>query len=104
MSKGKKKSERQVVMARAVAGKWLRRAAHSEYRLRILFGASHKNLPNLLRSFRDGKVSVVGVPRVADLGVKEAFDAVEVWSPNQEALAKLAAWAEDKGLETSGVW
>ena len=99
------KIEKRVLMAKLVAGRWLSRVAHLEYRLRVLYGAREfKNIPNLLRAFRDGKVAMQGLAPLPDLGVKEEFDAVEIWSSNREALAKLKDWFERRGLETTGVW
>jgi len=70
-----------------------------------MYGATEfKNLPNLLRAFRDGKVNIKGLEVIPDLGVKEDFDAIEVWSGNHVALARLGQWAEDRGFETTGVW
>ena len=105
MAKSDKKSETHVVMARTVAARWVRRVAKVEYRVRILFGSKDlRNLPNLLRSFRDGKVKIAGLPSIPDLGVREDYDALEVWSGDPESLTKLGKWAEDRGFETSGVW
>lgn len=99
------KLEKKVVMARRVARRWVASIAAPEYRLRILYGAREiRQLPNLLRSFRDGKVAMEGVSALPDMGIKEHFDALEVWSRNREALAKLQGWFETRGFETSGVW
>lgn len=101
----KKNTERRVIKARAVAGRWIARVAKAEYRLKILYGPIEvKNLPNLLRSFRDGKVAMEGVPALRDMGVKEDFDSVEVWSRNRVALIALKDWFETRGFETTGVW
>jgi len=101
----KNTTERRVINPRAVAGRWIRRVAKAEYRLKILYGPIEvKNLPNLLRSFRDGKVAMDGVPSLRDMGVKEEFDAVEVWSRNRVALVALKDWFENRGFETTGVW
>lgn len=98
-------SEKRVVMARRVAQRWLRRVAHAEYRFDVLFGAREiKNLPGLLRSFRDGKVAMEGVPTIADLGVNERFDALSVWSSDRKGLIQLKDWFEKRGFETTGVW
>ena len=92
-------------MAKAVAKRWLAKVASAEYRLRVLYGArEYKNLPNLLRAFRDGKVALTQAPVVRDLGVKEDFDGIEVWSHDYEGLLKLSAWFEKQGFETTGVW
>jgi hypothetical protein len=98
-------SEKRIVMVKRVAQRWIRRAAHAEYRFQVLFGAREiKNLPNLLRSFRDGKVAMEEVPRIPDLGIKEAFDSISVWSRDREALIQLKDWFEKRGFETTGVW
>ena len=71
----------------------------------MLYGAHEfKNLPNLLRAFRDNRVAVRGLLPIPDMGIKEEFDAVEVWSSDREALARLKDWFEKRNLETSGVW
>lgn len=100
-----KDSERRVVVTRRVAQRWLRRVAAPEYRFEILYGAKDfKNLPNLLRTFRDGKVSL-GVPTIPDLGIKEAsLDSVSVWSKDRDALITLQNWFEKRGFETTGIW
>lgn len=94
-----------VIMARNVARRWLRRTAKAEFRFSILLGSKEiKNLPGLLRSFRDGKVAMEGVPQISDLGVCETFDTISVWSNNREALIGLKNWFEKRGIETTGVW
>lgn len=99
------KTDRRVVMARRVASRWIRRVAHTEYRFKVLLGTRGvRNLPGLLRSFRDGKVAMSGVPRVADLGVKEGFDFIDVWSRDHDGLVSLKDWFEKRGFETTGVW
>ena len=98
-------AEKRVVMAKRVARRWLRRVAHAEYRFSVLLGSREvKNLPSLLRSFRDGKVAMEEVPRIPDLGVREAFDSVSVWSSDRTALIQLKDWFETRGFETTGVW
>ncbi len=97
--------QKRVVMIKRVARKWVARIAHPEYRFRVLLGAREiRNLPGLLRSFRDGKITMGDVPRVADLGIKEGFDSLAVWSKDREGLLKLSEWFEKRGFETTGVW
>jgi hypothetical protein len=36
--------------------------------------------------------------------VSEDFDSVTVWSADRDAVVRLAAWFEEHGYETSGVW
>ena len=98
-------TEKRVVMVKRVAARWIRRVARPEYRFQVLLGAREiKNLPGLLRSFRDGKIAMENVPVISDLGVKGSFDSVSVWSSNREALIKLKNWFEKRGFETTGVW
>ena len=99
------KRETQIVMTQRVAARWISHVAKVEYRVRIMYGSlEYKNLPGLLRGFRDGKVAIKGLDPIPDLGVKEEFDALEVWSSNHKALLRLGEWAEGRGFETSGVW
>lgn len=100
-----KTDERQVVMAKRVARRWVASIAYPEYRLRVLFGSFQiRNLTSLLQSLRDGKIAMQGVPRVADLGLKEDFDGLDLWSKDREGLRALQAWFEKRGFETSGLW
>jgi len=97
--------EKKVVMARSVAQRWIGRIAKAEYRVRILYGSKEiKNLTNLLRCFRDGRVAMSGLSPIPDMGIKEDFDGLEVWSSNHDAMVVLDKWFEDQGFSTSGVW
>jgi len=102
----KKASERRVVMAKKVACRWLESKVKDEHRLTVYAGGPHciKNLPNLLRSFRDGKVAMGGVDPIPDLGIEEKFDSICVWSSDRTALITFKDWCEQRGLETSGLW
>ena len=96
---------KRVVMARRVAAAWITRKAKAEYRFSVLLGAREiRNLPNLLRSMRDSKLAMTGVPNIADLGVKEHFDKVTMWSSDREAMIQLADWFERRNFDTTGVW
>jgi hypothetical protein len=100
----KQNIEKRVVMARTVARRWIGRVAKVEYRIRVLYGAKEfRNLTNLLRCFRDGKVAMMGIQRIPDMGIREDFDGIDVWSSDHDALVTLNTWFESKGLETSGV-
>jgi len=92
-------------MAQALARRWLTKVATAEYRVRIFYGArEYKNLPNLLRAFRDNKAKIAGLSPVCDMGVKEEFDYVEVWSRDYEGLRKLGQWFEKQDFDTTGIW
>ena len=92
-------------MAHRVAAQWVAHLAHAEYRFDVLYGATEiRNLPNLLRSFRDGKVGMEGIPHCPDLGIQESGDSLTLWSPNREAMIGLKDWFEKKGFETTGLW
>lgn len=98
-------STRRVVMAKEVAERWLAQRTEAEYRLRVLYGGiGVKNIPGLLRAFRDRKATLRDVPPLPKLGVREGFDFVEVWTPNYDGLVQLRDWFEGRGYETSGVW
>ncbi len=98
-------SDDRVLMSKRVAERWLRAISFPEHRIRVLYGSREiRNLTNLLYSFRDGKVAMKGVPRVADLGVKSGFDSLELWSRDHEGLQALGQWFEKRGFETTGLW
>lgn len=101
----KRASKRRVVMARRVAEAWLRTRVHPEHRLTVYYGARDiRNVPSLLRSFRDGKLRVGSIDPISDLGIQEEFDHLVLWSSNREGLRQLQAWFEERGCETTGVW
>jgi hypothetical protein len=96
---------KKIIMTKQVAEKWLAKIASSEYRFMVLYGSYRiRNLPDLLRSFRDKKVAMVGVKPIQDLGVKETFDGIEVWSKDKIGMLALQKWFEDRGFETTGLW
>jgi hypothetical protein len=102
---GHKLSERRIVMARALAKRWLEANVRPEHRLTIFYvGKDVRGLPNLLRSFRDAKVRIGSMDPIPDLGVSEDFDSVTVWSTDRDAVVRLAAWFEFHGYDTTGVW
>lgn len=99
------KVEKRVVMTKTVARRWVARVAHAEYRFKILLGSQEqKGLPGLLRSFRDRRIAMSGVGPLPDLGVKENFDYIEVWSSDHDGIVNLKDWFEKRGFETTGVW
>ena len=94
-----------VVMTKRVAERWLREVSFPEHRVRVLYGTREtRNLASLLHSFRDARVTLQGVPVVADLGVRETSDGLEMWSRDREGLKALTSWFERRGFETSGIW
>jgi len=97
-------THRRVVLARAVASRYLSDAATPEYRLTVFIqGGDTRNIPGLLCGFRDGRRKVGGLTAPADLGLREGLDSVTLWSADDDVLRKLAAWFEFRGFETSGV-
>jgi hypothetical protein len=97
-----KPSVQRVVMAKEVARRWLEAKARAEYRLRI-YGSHIRNFPGLLRAFRDNRTRIAGVKSIPDLGIREGFDTVSVWSTDYDALMSLQKWVESRGMDTSGV-
>ena len=96
-------------MAREVAGRWLGDKSVPEYRIAIYEAGTKapvRNLASLLRSFRDGKAYIKGIPQISDLGV-ESIDGdptITVWSSNHEGLVALDKWLTKRGYETTGIW
>ena len=96
---------KKILMTKRVAERWLRAVSFPEYRVRVLYGAKEiRNLTGLLHSFRDGRVAMGSVPRIADLGVKDGSDGLELWSRDRVGLLALTTWFEKRGFETSGIW
>lgn len=103
----KKPSARRIVMTKKVARQWLLKQAKPEYRIRV-FNPLAKDYPSVLRSFRDGKLTLkVGSEKVSpipDLGVKEDFEGFYVWSSDHTAMKTLQQWFARRGLETNWIW
>ncbi len=99
-------SHKRVLMARRLARRWVIQKARPEYRLTIYRSANRelRNLPDLLKSFRDGKVKVAGIDPIPDLGVKAGFDHCEIWTTDRDKLKELDAWFQKMGCETTGIW
>jgi hypothetical protein len=93
-------------LAKRLARKWLDTNAAPEFRLTV-YGEEGKikNLPGLLRLFRDGKTklssSVLSLP---DLGIKTQDEKLVLWSKDRAAMASLDQWLLRMGYETTGVW
>jgi len=97
--------EKQIVMAKTLARRWLGKVASAEYRVRVMYSSrEYRNLPNLLRAFRDGKVRIAGLAPVKDMGIRDEFDFVEVWSRDHAGLLRLGQWFEKQGFDTTGIW
>ncbi len=94
-----------VAMAKRIAQAWLEKEALPEHRI-VVYSGSDKlgNIPALLKSFRDGRSRIAGVPTIKDLGVKTEPDKLTFKSRDKEALQKLDTWLAAKGCETSGIW
>ena len=99
-------SHKRVLMAKRLAKRWVLQKARPEYRLTIYRSANRelRNLPDLLKSFRDGKIKMAGVEPIRDLGVKAGFDHCEIWTTDKDKLKELDAWFQKMGCETTGVW
>jgi hypothetical protein len=92
-------------MAGRVAKRWLTANLRDEHRLTVYqSGKGVKNLPGMLRSFRDGKLKIGSVDPIRDLGIKLGFEQVEIWSADKTGLLNLDTWLREAGCETSGIW
>jgi hypothetical protein len=100
-----KPSVHRVAMAKRVASSWLEERTTPHHRLTVYsgHGRESRNLPGLLRAFRDGRVKMGAVPPIRDLGVRPEFDHVVIWSKDAKSLQSLDEVLRAMGLETSGV-
>ena|SRR3989344_1732649 len=94
-----------VAMAKRLASRWLRENARPEYRLTIYASSARfRNLPGLLRAFRDNHTRIAMIDPIQDLGVESNTERVTVWSTNREGMIKLDQWLTQAGCETTGIW
>jgi hypothetical protein len=97
-------------MAKRIATSWLEKHAQPEYRITVYASSdSIRNLPGLLRAFRDNKTRIAGggsghLDVLEDLGINTGFDRVTIWSRNRQGMVELDAWLRSKGCETTGIW
>lgn len=92
-----------IAMAKRLAQAWLDKEAKPEFRFVIYTGSDEiKNIPALLKGFRDGNSVISGVPQIQDLGVIPETDKITFSSRDKESLEKLEQWLASKGCETSG--
>lgn len=97
--------EIRTAMVKKVAASWLEANAKPEYTLTVYAGYdSIRNLPTLLRSFRDQKVKLGSTNPVSDLGIKVHPDRVLLRSSSQDGLRDLDKWLTEHGCETTGAW
>jgi len=94
-----------VAMAKRVASTWLSRHVQPEYRITVYAGSEEiRNLPGLLRAFRDGRTRIASLEPIRDLGIEAGFDRLTLWSHNREGMVKLDEWLTKRGCESTGVW
>lgn len=102
-----KLKEKRILLAKRIARKYIQKIAKAEYRFDVFYSTIDsgkvKRLPELLRSFRDGKVKIENIPYIPDLGMEEALDKITLWSADGTLLRVLHQWLEGKGLETTGL-
>ena len=100
-----KELEDRILMTKRLAHRWVKKHIKPENRLIVYYGhVDVSRVPSLLRSFRDAKVAMAGVPPIPDLGITERFDCFEIWTEDKEGLIALDKWLSNRGFETSGVW
>lgn len=98
-----------VCMAKRVATAWLASHAQPEHRITVYAGSENiRNLPGLLRAFRDNRARIAGLGKypgtLDDLGISTGFDQLTLWSKNREGMVALDQWLRNKGCETTGIW
>lgn len=98
-------NKKSVGMSRRVALAWLEEKINPFYSLTIYYKDGNPNkLTDVLRSFRDNKLKIPGVPTIDDLGMNPFFDGIHMWSANKSNILILKDWFEKHGYETSGIW
>lgn len=98
------KTIHRVIMARDVAARWLTKEATPEYRVTVYnIGKEDKNLPMLLRSYRDARIKLGGMMPIPDMGMKDLGDRIVLWSNNRQAMTDLANWFDKHNYENSGL-
>lgn len=93
-----------IIMMYDVASEWVTKNSCPEYRVTIFVGHDKKKMISLLKSFRDGRISLGGIDPLNDLGITEASETITVWSADRVALKQVVDWFESRGFESTGIW
>lgn len=94
-----------ITMAKRVASTWLDRHARPEYRITVYAGSEEvRNLPGLLRAFRDGRTRIASMNPIPDLGIEAGLDRLTLWSRDRVGMLSLDKWLTGRGCETTGIW
>ena len=101
----RKPSVVRVAMAKRIAATWLEKHAKPEYRITVYAGSEDmRNLPGLLRAFRDGKTKIASISPIEDMGIHTEYDRVTLWSNDRQGMLDLDQWLTKRGCETTGIW
>jgi hypothetical protein len=101
----RKPSVVRVAMAKRIAEAWLKDHAKPEYRLTVYAGSEDmRNLPGLLRAFRDSRTRIGSMTPIEDLGIQSGFDRVTLRSSDHIGMIELDRWLTKRGCETTGIW
>lgn len=99
--------QRRIAMSQEIAQQWLEARVTPEYRLEAhppIHGAI-RDLPTILRAWRDNRMRVAKTTSPLDLGVRIlGSGALVVWSSDYPKMKVLANWLTRRGYEVDGVW
>ena len=97
--------EKKTLMAKSIADLYLQKLAQAEHRIKIFYGAGgdQRSIPSLLRSFRDGRIRMVGVSPTSHIGISEEMDGLVIWSSDEEFIRTFCAWCDVRGIDHTGV-
>lgn len=98
-------TNRQVLMAKEVATKWLESNMVPEYRLTVYLGGDSEslNIPAIVRVIRKRKTKITKDGPYPDLSMQAGFDFFILKSKDKQPLLDLEAFFSRIGLETFGI-
>lgn len=91
-------------MAKKLAKKWLTSHMAPRFKVRVFCNQDPKVLGSLLYSWRDGRMKLGSLEPLPDLGIRQGFDFIDIWSSDKKAMSQLISYLESTGHETTGVF
>ena len=100
--------EKRIAMTKDIAKEWVQNNSRPEYRLVVyppMSGTGVKDLPTILRAWRDGKSRLASESKPSDLGV-HISDAgtLTIWSTDYPKMKAISSWLSRRGYEVEGIW
>lgn len=96
--------DKQTLMAKRIAKKWLESVSSTEYKLVVYMngGGSNINVASLIRTARNKKTHWSKMGPYPDLKVRAGFDFVTVRTHSKEAVKEIGEFFQNVGFETFG--